>query len=96
MEDKQPDFPETSEPQVFQFQLIILLEFTSSAWLFLREFPFVLLLISVKNQGGKNGRKTTKYLNKLLPRTEKPSTVMMHQGQWWGQAGATPTSISGK
>lgn len=55
MEDKQPDFPDTSEPQVFQFQLIILLEFTSSAWLFLREFPFVLLLISVKNQGGKNG-----------------------------------------
>ena len=55
MEDKQPDFPETSEPHVFQFQLIILLEFTSSAWLFLREFPFVLLLISVKNQGGKNG-----------------------------------------
>lgn len=55
MEDKQPDFPNTSEPQVFQFQPIILLEFTSSAWLFLREVPFVLLLISVKNQGGKNG-----------------------------------------
>lgn len=37
-----------------------------------------------------------KYLNKLLPKTEKLSTVMMRQGQRWGRVGATPSSTFGK